>query len=602
MIIDRRDFEFLFGWLDLASLLERERFSGQTVDDALSVVDLADQIASDVLAPHLRLSDTQEPSLQPDGTVKIIPEAAQALGVMAEAGMFSTFFDAEVGGLQLPHTVHVAALGTLMAGNLSTASFLLLTAGNAALLANYGSPAQVEAFVVPQVAGRYLGTMCLSEPHAGSSLADIRSRALPDGEDALGRRFRITGGKMWISAGDHEASENIVHLVLAKVPEADGSLPVGSKGISLFVVPKFLPDGQLNDVAVAGLNHKMGYRGLPNCALNFGEGRTTPDGAPGAVGWLLGDVGQGLPQMFHMMNEARVSVGLAATMLACRGYQMSLEYARTRTQGRHPGASPAEPQIPIIEHADVKRMLLTQKAYSQGALGLMLYAARLIDDEKTAPTQEERVEAGKVLAFLTPIVKTWPSEWGQASLHHALQIFGGAGYTRDFEIELLYRENRLNPIHEGTTGIQGIDLVGRKMRRENGESFALLAQRIRASIAAGQANGLADIADKVALALEEVERAVAALLAKADNAQALAWGTPMLFAAGHLVIGWIWLEQAIAASRMDGSIAGIDDKFIAARLRCARFFALTELPKIASWTAEILADSSTVSGADPDEF
>lgn len=490
-----------------------------------------------------------------------------------------------------------------MSGNLSTASFLLLTVGNAALLAHYGSPTQIEAFVIPQVAGRHVGTMCLSEPQAGSSLADIRSRALPDGEDALGRRFRISGSKMWISGGDHEARENIVHLVLAKVPYADGSLPAGSKGISLFVVPKYLPDGQANDIAVAGLNHKMGYRGLPNCALNFGEGRNSPDGAPGAIGWLLGDVGQGLPQMFHMMNEARVSVGLAATMLAVRGYHMALDYARDRAQGRHPGMNPADAQIPIIEHADVKRMLLTQKAYAQGALGLMLYAARLIDDEKTAPTAQAREEAGKLLAFLTPIVKSWPSEWAQVSLHHALQIHGGAGYTRDFEIELLYRDNRLNPIHEGTTGIQGIDLIGRKMRREQGESFAVLAERIKASIATARArHDLSKLAQDIEQALIQVEAAVSAVLAKPDDAQALAWGTPMLFATGHLVIGWIWLEQAIAVLDQDAAGQIADRAFVTSRLRCARFFAKTELPKIAAWIGEILADSDIVFGAQDNEF
>lgn len=603
-VIDRRDFDFLFRWLDLSGLLERGRFKGQSFDEALSVVDLAEQISREVLAPHLRLSDVNEPRLLPDGSVEVLPEVADAVRIMGEAGLFSTVFDAELGGLQLPFMVHVAVLGTLMSGNLATASFLLLTIGNAGLLANYGSPAQVETFVLPEVAGRFAGTMCLSEPHAGSSLADIRTRAMADGADSLGRRYRLSGNKMWISGGDQNATENIVHLVLAKVPNGDGTLPAGSKGISLFVVPKILPDGQANDVTVAGLNHKMGYRGLPNCALNFGEGRAMPDGSPGAIGWLLGDEGQGLPQMFHMMNEARVSVGLAATMLSCRGYLMSLDYARTRAQGRHPGTPPTEPQIAIIEHADVKRMLLTQKTYAQGALGLMLYAARLIDDEKTAPTAEERDEAGKVLAFLTPIVKSWPSEWAQAALHHGLQIHGGSGYTRDFEIEQLYRDNRLNPIHEGTTGIHGIDLVGRKMRREQGESFGLLTLRIRRSIVAARdmTAEFAALGSQVETALCQVEKAFQALIDNPDNARALAYGTPALFAAGHLVIGWLWLEQAMAALRLGESGEIADENFVASRIRCARFFAETELPKISSWLGEILAGSDTVFSARNEEF
>ncbi|WP_334185518.1 acyl-CoA dehydrogenase [Novosphingobium sp.] len=603
MIVDQRDFEFMLGWLRLPDLLLRDRFEQCSEEDARSVLETAARIAENELAPHLRASDLTEPRIDSNGDVFVLEDVARAVRLVAQAGLFSTVFDAEHGGLQLPHLVHTAALGMLMAGNLATASFPLLTIGNARLLCTYANPAQKVAFAEPQIAGAMMGTMCLSEPHAGSSLGDIRTRAVPDGEDGLGQRFRISGNKMWISAGDHDVTENIVHLVLAKVPDVNGNLPTGTRGISLFVVPKLLPDGQRNDVTVAGLNHKMGYRGLPNTALNFGEGRYAPDGRAGAIGWLVGEVGQGLPQMFHMMNEARTSVGLAAAMLACRGYQMSLDYARERVQGRHTGGG-AGPQVPIIEHADVRRMLLAQKAISQGAAALVLYSARLLDDEKTAESAEERAAAAEKLALLTPVTKSWPSEWAQLSLHHALQIHGGSGYTRDFEIELLYRDNRLNPIHEGTTGIQGLDLVGRKIRRDGGKAFAALACDIRSTI--GEAQGipaLADAAASLAAALGATDRAVAVLLAEADDNRALAHGTPFLFAFGQIAVGWLWLEQAIAATQMHESKAdSFSDAFLAGRITACRFFAETELPKVAVWLQPVEAGSDLVLAMPLDQF
>ena len=459
MIVDENDFRFMLTWLGLPELLERPRYGHCDSETVSSVLQTALRISEQELAPHLRASDAVEPHLDDNGEVLVLKEVAEAVRLVGEAGLFASPFEEDSGGLQLPHLVHTAALGMLMAGNLSIASFPLLAIGNAQLLCTYGTPAQKAAFAEPQIAGSAMGTMCLSEPHAGSSLGDITTRAVEEGADDLGRRFRVHGNKMWISVGDHDVTGNIVHLVLAKVPDADGNLLPGSKGISLFVVPKFLPDGQRNDVTVSGLNHKMGYRGIPNTALNFGEGSRSPDGKAGAIGWLVGEVGQGLPQMFHMMNEARISVGLAAAMLACRGYQMSLDYARERTQGRHSGGGKG-PQVPIIEHADVRRMLLSQKAISQGAAGLVLYSARLVDDEKSATSAEERASASEKLALLTPVTKSWPSEWAQLSLHHALQIHGGAGYTRDFEVELLYRDNRLNPIHEGTTAFRARTLSG----------------------------------------------------------------------------------------------------------------------------------------------
>ena len=584
-LIAVRNLDFLlWEWLGLEQLLERPRFAGRARAEVEAVLALAHKLSARELAPHARALDTHEPSLDAAGQVRAPPQSGQALRTIAEAGFFATAFDEELGGLQMPFLVHSAAMGLLMAGNVGLASYLLLTAGNARLIAAFGDAAQVAAFARPQIAGSAMGTMCLSEPHAGSSLAEIRTRADPDGEDDLGRRYRITGGKMWISGGDQDVTDNIVHLVLAKSPGPDGRPVAGVKGISLFIVPKVLPGGARNDVTVAGLNHKLGQRALPNCALNFGEGRYEPEGRAGAIGWLVGEVGQGLSQMFQMMNEARVSVGLSGAILASRGYQMALAYAKDRVQGRALGG---EQQVAIIEHPDVKRMLLAQKAIAEGALALVLYSARLLDDEKTEQRPSDRQAAMALLELLTPVTKSWPAEWAQESLHHALQVFGGAGYTRDFEVEMLYRDNRLNPIHEGTTGIHGLDLVGRKIRRDGGQAFSLFAQKVRASLAKAEGSAALEAgARAVAEALERVCASVERLLAEPQERRALANATFFLNAFGHLVVGWLWLDQAaacVAALAADTA----DRAFYAGKIRAFDYFAKVELPRVPLWLAQV---------------
>jgi alkylation response protein AidB-like acyl-CoA dehydrogenase len=428
--------------------------------------------------------------------------------------------------------------------------------------------------------------MCLSEPQAGSSLADITTRAVADAEDELGRRYRIYGAKMWISAGDHDVTDNIVHLVLAKAAGSDGVVAQGTRGISLFIVPKRLPSGDLNDVAVAGLNHKMGYRGLPNCALNFGEGRALPDGRAGAVGWLVGEVGQGLPQMFQMMNEARVSVGLGAAMLASRGHLLSLAYAHTRAQGRPLGSRSGAP-VPIAQHADVQRMLLAQKSYAEGALALVLYTARLLDLVHSG-SDDEQADADALLAVLTPIAKTWPSEWAQRALDHAIQIHGGAGYTRDFDVELLYRDNRLNTIHEGTTGIQAIDLVGRKLRRDKGLGFDILQRRVTATLERARVHpAFANEALALSSALAALAGAAEMLMTEFEEAEAIAAATPFLLAAGHVVVGWLWLDQALCCEAF-GQNSDAERTFCASKIAACRYFSVFELPKVSAWLSPIL--------------
>jgi butyryl-CoA dehydrogenase len=419
--------------------------------------------------------------------------------------------------------------------------------------------------------------MCLSETQAGSSLADVATRAEPDGDSPFGPRFRLFGSKMWISAGEHEVTENIVHLVLARMPGA----PAGVKGISLFIVPRRLIDaggasGERNDVVLAGLNHKMGYRGTVNTLLNFGEGRYRPEGRPGAIGYLVGEPHRGLACMFHMMNEARIGVGLGAVALGYAGYLESLDYARNRPQGR-PLASkdPATPQVPIIEHADVRRMLLAQKAYVEGGLALALYCARLVDEENTAEGDAERAEAHLLLEILTPIAKSWPSQWCLAANDLAIQVLGGYGYTRDYPVEQLYRDNRLNPIHEGTHGIQALDLLGRKVSMQGGRALELLGRRVAATIDAARATGDTDLgawAETLAGALARVGQTTSRLYAARDPERFLANASAYLEAFGHVVTAWLWLAQALVAHGKAG-------EFYDGKRQACRYFFRWELPR-----------------------
>jgi len=490
ILLDRANLDFmLFDWLGLEDVFEWPAFIDHSRDSVSALLDLSQRLAGEQFLTHYKASDQREPSIEGDG-VRVLPEIKAALKAYGDAGFLAAPFRAEIGGFQLPEIVHAASMAFFMAANISTAAYAMLTIANARLIAQHGTEAQIRAFVTPQITGDALGTMCLSEPQAGSSLADIRTRAVYERPDALGGCFRLFGNKMWISGGDHDITKNIFHLVLAKISLADGSLPQGTAGISLFLVPKWLSDehgacGERNDVVVAGLNHKMGYRGTANCLLNFGEGRDfCPAGQAGAIGYLVGARGQGLALMFHMMNEARVNVGLGAASVALRGHALSVEYARQRVQGRVSKRGSNDAPVAIIEHADLKRMLIAQKCYAEGALSLVLFCARLIDERRSNATEAARHAAELLLGLLTPAAKTWSSEWGLVANDIAIQIHGGYGYTRDFDVEQLYRDNRLNPIHEGTTGIQGIDFVARKLARDGTASLDELERRITATMRA----------------------------------------------------------------------------------------------------------------------
>lgn len=602
---DTVDF-LLYDWLKVEQLNQRERFADHSRETFNAVLDTCERIAREKYEPHNRTVDIEEPKF--DRERVILPQATHdAHAAYAASGMLSAAQDYDIGGMQLPYTVESAANAFFACASVSIGANML-TVGNANLLMAHGNDLQKRVFAHKEFAGEWAGTMCLSEPQAGSSLSDITTKATPDGEgfadDPLGQRYRLKGNKMWISTGDHELTDNIVHLVLAKIADDKGQTIPGVKGISLFVVPKKLVTtqgeltGERNDVALAGLNHKCGWRGTVNTLLNFGEGKYPVRGASGAIGYLVGQPGEGLRCMFHMMNEARIGVGMAATMLGLAGYYASLEYAKNRPQGRPmtaAGKDATSPQTRIIEHADVKRMLLAQKAYGEGALALELYCARLVDEQRTGTTASIN-EARLLLEVLTPIAKSWPSEWCLEANSLAIQVHGGYGYTRDYPVEQYWRDNRLNMIHEGTHGIQGMDLLGRKVLMENGMGLQLLAQRINATIeqALPLGHDFAVHANALAQALQSVGRATKMAWSTGEPREALANAVPYMQAFGHTVLAWMWLELALASQ--DDGVAS------KGRLAAARFFFNYELPKIGAWLKVVESRDMTCADVPEDAF
>jgi butyryl-CoA dehydrogenase len=592
----------LHDWQRVEALNQRTRFADHSRETFDAVLDTCEKIARERYAPFNRLVDTQEPRAEPDGAGGlrvVLPQATHdAHQAYVASGMLAAAQDYDMGGMQLPYVVEAAANSFFAMASVSIGS-QLLTVGNANAILAHGTDAQKQVFAANELNGRWSGTMCLSEPQAGSSLSDISTRAeLENADDALGPRYRLRGNKMWISSGEHELSENIIHLVLAKIPDESGKLVPGTRGISLFIVPKKLvdPDGQLtgerNDVALAGLNHKLGWRGTTNTLLNFGEGKYLVGGRSGAVGYLVGKPGHGLACMFHMMNEARIGIGMAATMLGMAGYEASLAYATQRTQGRPitgAGKDATQPMVRLVEHTDIKRMLLAQKAICEGALALQLYCARLVDEQHTAEG-EAAAQAKVLLEVLTPVSKSWPSENCLEANSLAIQIHGGYGYTRDFPVEQYWRDQRLNMIHEGTHGIQAMDLLGRKVVMDGGAGLLLLAQRINATVErAGQVDGLAGHANALASALQQVGAATKAAWAAGQPQEALANAVPYMQAFGHVVLAWMWLDVALCAATLTDEKAALREGKLAA---CHYFFAY-ELPKVPAWLQAVNARDMT---------
>lgn len=575
-LLSPRDMEFLlYEVFDAEELTSRPRFEEHSKETFDATLDTARQLAAQYFADHNAKGDANEPAF--DGiSITMVPETKAAWDAFADAGFLAAQADFEDGGTQLPDIIIRASLAYFSAANISSMTYATLTMGAANLIRTFGNEAQKATYLPPMQDGRFSGTMALTEPDQGSSLADIKTIAKPMDDGT----YRLYGQKMFISAGDHNLTENIVHLVLARIEGA----PPGTRGISLFICPKFLvnDDGSVaepNDVSLAGLFHKMGYRNTTSTVMSFGEQH-------GAVGYLVGEPHRGLQYMFLMMNEARISVGLGAAALAYQGFNYSLDYARARPQGRLPSNKDvASRQVNIVEHADVRRLLLAQKAYAEGALAMCLYASRLVDESACAETEEERHNVELLLDLVTPVVKSWPSRYGTQANDHAIQVLGGAGYIREYPVEQYYRDNRLNAIHEGTEGIQGLDLLGRKVLIHDGQAlkmFLKLASRdVEAATAQDEIAGLAIQLGKALKTLGETTLALATKI-QADPDVGLANSSVYLDLFGRVFASWIWLRQASKADEAlaRGGLKENDVDFYRGKLQAARYYIEWELPQV----------------------
>jgi butyryl-CoA dehydrogenase len=595
-IVSRRDIEFyLYEMFDVESLNTRERYQDHDKETFNAAIDIAQSVAEKYFLPIRQKVDANEPTF--DGEkVHMIPEIKVALDAVKDAGLTCPTTDYEMGGMQLPLVAASGAFAYLSAVASTTLGYISLTHANCNLIEAHGTDAQIEKWVHPMREGRFAGTMAMTEPGAGSGLADLTTTAIK-GDDG---NYRLKGNKIYISGGDHDLNENIVHLVLARIKGA----PKGVKGISLFIVPKFLVNddgsvGERNEVALAGLFHKMGGRGHTSAALSFGE-------QDGAVAYLVGEEHKGLMYMFHMMNEARILVGTGAALTALTGFQYSLDYAKERPQGRLLSSKdPQSAPVNIIEHPDVRRMLLTQKAYAEGAYSLCLYGHQLADDEKTAPTEIERSQASTILDFLTPIIKSWPSEWGPKSNDLAIQVLGGHGYCNEHPVELFYRDNRLNPIHEGTTGIQSLDLLCRKVPMKDFAGYNAFLNEISKTIMdAEQVPSLSQYAASLKAAIENLKVVTTEVLAQAKHQQidlVFSNSVSYLNMFGHITISWLWLQQAgIATKALESGPHSDDVKFYNGKLQAMKYFFNSELPLTYHWGNLVKNIDSTSYDTQPD--
>lgn len=588
-LLNEREIAFqLYEVLDTEALLRRPRYQEHSLEVFDATVETAHKVAKKYFANHNQKGDACEPTF--DGQkVQLIPETQDAWNAFAEAGFLAAHHDFDTGGMQLPEVILRASMAYFNAANISSAGYPFLSIGSANLIRSFASESLQAKFLPPMLGGRFSGTMALTEPGQGSALADIKTQATPTDEG----HYYITGNKMFISGGDHELTENIVHLVLAKIKGA----PAGVKGISLFIVPKVLVNddgslGERNDVALAGLLHKMGYRNTTSTVLNFGENG-------GAVGYLVGAPHKGLQYMFQMMNEARIGVALGAAALGFQGYIHSLDYARQRPQGRLPSnKDPLSKQVSIIEHADVRRMLLTQKSYSEGALSLCLYASSLFEDQNTAETPESRQRSAALLDLLIPIVKSWPSKYCLQANDLAIQVLGGSGYIREYPVEQFYRDNRLNPIHEGTEAIHGLDLLGRKVSLNQMAAYHIFQEEVRKNLeeASAQAETQKFVLP-LESALQTLDDVTTSLRQQmGDNIDlGLANATIYLDMFGRIVATWIWLRQAIKAAEALSrpNIGQVDANFYQGKLQAAHYYLTWELPQIAP-QADLLMQGNRV--------
>jgi len=572
--ISERNLKFmLYDVFNVESLTQYSYYEDHGREIFDMVLETALKMGKDILRPNLEDMDKNPPELV-DGQVRVHPSMKQFLKECGEGGWIGSNSPYDIGGQQLPLMIAFACRFIFSAANYSAMVYPLLTDGAAHLIEIFGTDDLKETYIPKMYSGEWQGTMALTEPQAGSSVGDVAATAELTDEGY----YKIRGQKIFISASDHDAVENVVHLLLARVKDA----PPGVKGISMFVVPKMRPeeDGSLvsNDVSIAGLYHKLGYRGSPITQMSMGENDD-------CRGWLVGDENKGLFCMFQMMNEQRIDVGLGASGIASAAYYASLEYAKERPQGRRLSEKdPSRPQVPIIEHPDVKRMLLFQRAVVEGSLSLCFQCAVYVDLENVLDG-EEKEKYSLLLDLLTPVAKSYPAEMGILSVSQGLQVLGGYGYCDEFPLEQHYRDVRIHPIHEGTTGIQGQDLLGRKVRVKDGKAFKLFVEELEKTISSAEDfPDLKSYARELRDALEKLRHTTNYLMdiaAKGNPEIFLADATLYLELFGIVTVAWQWLLQAVVLNKgLTDNPSGAEADFLQGKLYAFRFFFSYELPKI----------------------
>ena len=581
--------DYLDASRQLKSIPDYEPYDAEAFD---MILDAAEQVADQHLYPAYTIMDREKATCE-NGVVWTHPVLKEGLHAMAEGGWLSTTAPAAVEGQDMPVVLNNAASLVFMAANANIAAYAHLTVGASNLVLHFASDELKQRYLPPMYAGRFQGTMALTEPQAGSSLSDITATAVPR-EDGS---YAITGQKIYISGGDHAAVDNVVHLLLARITGA----PAGTKGISLFVVPKRRPDGDAdwtdNDVLTAGIYGKMGQKGYVAAHLMFGENED-------CHGYLVGEPHKGLKYMFSMMNEARIGTGIMACGSASAAYYASLKYANERPQGRHPSQKDVSlPQVTIIEHADVRRMLLQQKSVVEGSMALLLEASLWQDLSERGSGDAQR-EAKLLLELLTPVIKTFPSEYGTLAVQNAMQVLGGAGYCNDFPVEQYYRDIRVNAIYEGTTGIHGMDLLGRKVLMEKGAALQLLAQHITATVEACAKTFPTEAAalGRAATKLGEITEHLGGVFRERGAEAYLADATLYLDYFGLVVIAWHWLRMGAAAQeRLDAGDGAQTDDFYRGKLAAMRYFFEYELVKTRGLAPRLLSERAvTLEAADID--
>ena len=577
--VSKRNLEFmLYEVFDIVSLTKYPYYQTHNKKLFDMALDAALKLAKDLLYPVFEEMDRKAPYLE-NGKVRVHPSVRKVMEQFGEGGWIAAKFEEKFGGEQLPYLIADACQFIFTAANYSASVFPGLTAKAARLITSFGTQDLIDTYVGKMLSGQWQGTMALTEPQAGSSLADIATTAIPTDQG----HYLIKGQKIFISAGDHDGVDNVVHLMLAKIEGA----PAGVKGISLFIVPNQRPiaSGGLepNDVTVTQVYHKMGYRGAPITELSIGEKND-------CRGFLVGKPHNGLAYMFQMMNGSRLSVGMAAIGISSAAYYAALEYARQRPQGRLV-SDPTAPQVPIIEHADIRRLLLYQRSFVEGAFSLSMQCCRYTDIE-TAAEGEEKERAALLLDLLIPVAKSYPAETSIRSTSQAIQCFGGYGYCEDFPVEQHFRDTRIHTLHEGTTGIQGMDILGRKVRMKDGRAFSLYLEEVNKTISEARAiDQLMAYAERLSAAIVELEKITADLKALGNekgNRVMLADAAVYLDYFSLITIAWQWLLQSIAAVKgLAGKPSRANANFYHGKLLTSRYFFHYELPKAGAFAKRL---------------